>query len=453
MLQATLTNERAEHKRATANRIKKIIAVALGAVIALSFFFPYIRFVFKDSVYALSGLQLATVRGMRVAGPQMSGLVTIPLLTRIAVIAGVALALFGILLLLLRKPVLAGTAYILAGITPLIVLITTSNIQTAVTSLNISEISVQYLWPFLGTLFLGIISAVLCLWTQGTERLAESIFKVASCVSVGSVVVITIYILVTGAPAIAQIGLGEFLFGREWAASSEKFGILALILSSIAGTAGAILLGVPIGILTAVFLSETARPGVAKLVRPAVELLAGIPSVIYGFFGMLVIVPAIRTFPPFQGNTTGDSLLAAILILAIMVLPTIVNVSETALHAVPISYREASLALGATPTTTIFKVTIPAAKSGILAGVILGVGRAIGETMAVIMVAGNVPNMPSLLGPVRFLTTGIAMEMSYSSGLHRQALFAIGLVLFVFIMIVNISFTYISKKGVQMDAE
>nr|WP_286167057.1 phosphate ABC transporter permease subunit PstC [Clostridium sp. D33t1_170424_F3] len=291
------------------------------------------------------------------------------------------------------------------------------------------------------------------MWTQGTERLAESIFKVASCVSVGSVAVITIYILVTGAPAIAQIGLGEFLFGREWAASSEKFGILALILSSIAGTAGAILLGVPIGILTAVFLSETARPGVARLVRPAVELLAGIPSVIYGFFGMLVIVPAIRTFPPFQGGTTGDSLLAAILILAIMVLPTIVNVSETALHAVPVSYREASLALGATPTTTIFKVTVPAAKSGILAGVILGVGRAIGETMAVIMVAGNVPNMPSLLGPVRFLTTGIAMEMSYSSGLHRQALFAIGLVLFVFIMIVNISFTYISKKGVQMDAE
>ena len=220
-----------------------------------------------------------------------------------------------------------------------------------------------------------------------------------------------------------------------------------MILSSIAGTLGAIVIGVPIGLLTAIFLSETANPILAKIVRPAVELLAGIPSVIYGFFGMLVIVPAIRKFPPFQGHTTGDSLLAAILILAIMVLPTIVNVSETALHAVPVSYREASLALGATQTTTIFKVTVPAAKSGILSGVILGVGRAIGETMAVIMVAGNVPNMPNLLGSVRFLTTGIAMEMSYSSGLHRQALFAIGLVLFVFIMIVNISFTYISKKG------
>ena len=353
---------------------------------------------------------------------------------------------------MVRKPVWAGVAYILAGVTPLVSLITTSNIQTAVTSLNISEIEIQYLWPFLCTLAFGIAGAILSLWTQGTERLAQSIFKVFSCVSVGSVAVITIYIIVSGAPALAEIGVGNFLFGTEWEASSEIFGILPMILSSIVGTIGAIIIGVPVGLLTAIFLSETANPILAKIVRPAVELLAGIPSVIYGFFGMLVIVPAIRTFPPFQGHTTGDSLLAAIIILAIMVLPTIVNVSETALRAVPVSYREASLALGATPTTTIFKVTVPAAKSGILSGVILGVGRAIGETMAVIMVAGNVPNMPRLLGSVRFLTTGIAMEMSYSTGLHRQALFAIGLVLFVFIMIVNISFTYISKKGVQMDA-
>jgi ABC-type phosphate transport system permease subunit len=172
---------------------------------------------------------------------------------------------------------------------------------------------------------------------------------------------------------------------------------------------------------------------------------------VYGFFGMLVIVPAIRNFPWFRGRTIGDSLLAAVLILAIMILPTIVSVTETSLRAVPQAYREASLALGATPTATIFKVTIPAAKSGILAGVILGVGRAIGETMAVVMVAGNVANMPSLLGTVRLLTTGIAMEMSYASGLHREALFAIGLILFIFIMIVNISFTIISKQGVQMD--
>lgn len=249
----------------------------------------------------------------------------------------------------------------------------------------------------------------------------------------------------------AEIGVFKFLFGTTWDASTNQFGILPLILASICGTVGAIIIGVPIGILTAVFLTEIARPRVAKIIHPAIELLAGIPSVVYGFFGMLVIVPAIRAM--FPGKTIGDSLLAAIIILAIMVIPTIVNVTENALRAVPKSYREASLGLGATPIRTIFKVTIPAARSGILSGVILGVGRAIGETMAVIMVAGNVANMPTLLGTTRFLTTGIAMEMSYASGLHRQALFAIGLVLFIFIMIVNISFTIISRKGAKVNAK
>ena len=435
------------------NSVKKGLAILLGLISVLAFFLPYIRFVFKNTTYVLSAFQLATVRGMRVQGAELSGLVTIPLLTRISVIAGVLLPAAGILLLLLKKPVMAGTAFVLSGITPLIMLITSSSIQTAVTQLNISKISIAYLWPSVYVLVGGIVCAVLSLWTQGTEKLAESIFLVFSCVSVGSVVLITVYIFAAGSPAVLQIGLGQFLFGREWNAEANIFGILPLILSSIAGTVGAILLGVPVGILTAVFLAETAKPQLARLVHPAIELLAGIPSVIYGFFGMLVIVPAIRDFPPFRNNTIGDSLLASILILAIMVLPTIVSVTETSLKAVPEAYREASFALGATPVATIFKVSIPAARSGILAGVILGVGRAIGETMAVIMVAGNVANMPSLLGTVRFLTTGIAMEMSYASGLHRQALFAIGLVLFVFIMIVNISFTYISRKGVQMDAE
>ena len=249
----------------------------------------------------------------------------------------------------------------------------------------------------------------------------------------------------------AEIGVFKFLFGTTWDASTNQFGILPLILASICGTVGAIIIGVPIGILTAVFLTEIARQRVAKIIHPAIELLAGIPSAVYGFFGMLVIVPAIRAM--FPGQTIGDSLLAAIIILAIMVIPTIVNVTENALRAVPKSYREASLGLGATPIRTIFKVTIPAARSGILSGVILGVGRAIGETMAVIMVAGNVANMPTLLGTTRFLTTGIAMEMSYASGLHRQALFAIGLVLFIFIMIVNISFTIISRKGAKVNVK
>lgn len=424
----------------------------LGLLSVTAFFLPYIRFVFKDTVYSVSGYQLLTTAGMRVVGPKLSGLVTIPALTRVAVAAGVLLTLTGVLLLLLKKPVAAGLSFAVSAITPMIVLITTSSIQEAVTRLNISRIGISYLWPSIYILVGGLLCAVLSLWTRGTEKLAESVFLAFSCVSVGSVLLITVYIFAAGTPAIAQIGLGNFLLGTSWNAEANIFGILPLILSSVAGTFGAIVIGVPVGILTAVFLAETAKPQVSRLVHPAVELLAGIPSVIYGFFGMLVIVPAIRSFPPFQGNTIGDSLLAAVLILAVMVLPTIVSVTETSLRAVPQAYREASLALGATPTMTIFKVSIPAARSGILAGVILGVGRAIGETMAVIMVAGNVVNMPSLLGTVRLLTTGIAMEMSYASGLHRQALFAIGLVLFVFIMIVNISFTYISKRGVQMDA-
>jgi phosphate ABC transporter permease protein PstC len=435
------------------NMVKKGLAILLGLISVLCFFLPYIRFVFRNTTYVLSGYQLATVKGLRVQGAQLSGLVTIPVLIRIAVLAGILLPIAAIVLLIFKKPVFAGAAFVLAGITPLIVLVSTSGIQTAVTQLNISKITISYLWPPIFLLAAGIFCAVLSLWTQGTEKLAESIFLVFSCVSVGSVLMITVYIFAAGAPAIMKVGLGHFIFGTQWNAEAQVFGILPLILSSIAGTVGAIIIGVPIGILTAVFLAETAKPRVAKFVHPAIELLAGIPSVIYGFFGMLVIVPAIRNFSPFQNYTIGDSLLAAILILAIMVLPTIVSVTETSLKAVPQAYREASLALGATPTKTIFKVSIPAARSGILAGVILGVGRAIGETMAVIMVAGNVANMPSLLGTVRFLTTGIAMEMSYASGLHREVLFAIGLILFIFIMIVNISFTYISKRGVQMDAE
>lgn len=452
-MNAVIASAEREKKDIKIQNGKKGLAVMLGLISVVCFFLPYIRFVFKDTAYTVSGFQLATVRGFVVRGSKLTGLVTIPLLTRAAVIAGLLFAVAGIVLILLKKPVIAGAFYVLSGISPLVVLISTSGIQEAVTQLNISNITMSYLWPYLYILVGGILCAVLSLWTRGTEKLAESVFLVFSCVSVGSVLLITVYIFAAGAPAIFQIGLGNFLFGSEWNADANSFGILPLILSSIAGTVGAIVIGVPVGILTAVFLAETARPRVAKLVHPAIELLAGIPSVIYGFFGMLVIVPAIRSFPPFQNHTIGDSLLAAVIILAIMVLPTIVNVSETALGAVPQAYREASLALGATQTTTIFKVVIPAARSGILAGVILGVGRAIGETMAVIMVAGNVANMPSLLGTVRLLTTGIAMEMSYASGLHRQALFAIGLVLFIFIMIVNISFTYISKRGVQMDAE
>ncbi|CAB1245847.1 Phosphate transport system permease protein [Ruminococcaceae bacterium BL-6] len=447
----SIKKQREAERETKGNTWKKGLAVLLGIFPCVFFFLPGLHFVFRNTSYLVSGLQLVTASGLRVQGPTLSGLVTIPLLAKIAVVGGVVLSVAGIILLLRGKAAYAGGSFILSGVTPLFVLISVSSIQSAVASLNISQITVSFLWPCIGVFVCGLFSAVLSLWTQGTEKLAESVFLVSACVSVAGVLLITIYVFATGAPAIAEIGLGPFLFGAVWNAGRNQFGILALILSSISATFGSIVLGVPVGILTAVFLAETAPPFIARLVRPAVELLAGIPSVVYGFFGMLVIVPAIRDFPLFRGRTIGDSLLAAVLILAIMILPTIVSVTETSLRAVPQAYREASLALGATPTATIFKVTIPAAKSGILAGVILGVGRAIGETMAVVMVAGNVANMPSLLGTVRLLTTGIAMEMSYASGLHREALFAIGLILFIFIMIVNISFTIISKQGVQMD--
>lgn len=451
-MERTMDGQEGREREKRRNAVYRWIAAGLGAVMVLSFFLPYITFVFRGLKYTVSGIQLAFVKGFWVVGPQQSGLVTIPLAVRASIVLGLLCAAGGLVLILLKKkPITAGLLFLLSGISPLLVMAASGAIQTAVTSLNVSQIEMRFLWPFFCTLLGGFLSSILALRTQGTERLAESVFQVFACVSIGSVILLTVYIISAGLPAILQIGAVQFLFGENWRPASDIFGILPMILSSIAGTAGAIVIGVPVGILTAVFLSETASPRLAMLVRPAVELLAGIPSVIYGFFGMLVVVPVIRNM--FPEHTIGDSLLAVILILAVMILPTIVSVTETSLRAVPRAYREASLALGATQTETIFKVTLPAAKSGILAGVILGVGRTIGETMAVIMVAGNVANMPSLLGTVRLLTTGIAMEMSYASGLHREALFAIGLVLFVFIMIVNLLFNYISKKGVQIHAE
>lgn len=451
-MERTMDGQEGREREKRRNAVYRWIAAGLGAVMVLSFFLPYITFVFRGLKYTVSGIQLAFIKGFWVVGPQQSGLVTIPLAVRASIVLGLLCAAGGLVLILLKKkPITAGLLFLLSGISPLLVMAASGAIQTAVTSLNVSQIEMRFLWPFFCTLLGGFVSSILALRTQGTERLAESVFQVFACVSIGSVILLTVYIISAGLPAILQIGAVQFLFGESWRPASDVFGILPMILSSIAGTAGAIVIGVPVGILTAVFLSETASPRLAMLVRPAVELLAGIPSVIYGFFGMLVVVPVIRNM--FPEHTIGDSLLAVILILAVMILPTIVSVTETSLRAVPRAYREASLALGATQTETIFKVTLPAAKSGILAGVILGVGRAIGETMAVIMVAGNVANMPSLLGTVRLLTTGIAMEMSYASGLHREALFAIGLVLFVFIMIVNLLFNYISKKGVQIHAE
>ena len=278
---------------------------------------------------------------------------------------------------------------------------------------------------------------------KAMEQVMNAIFFVCGMVAVAFVLLISIYLIISGLPAIIEIGPINFLFGTRWYASTGDFGILAIILTSFAGTAGAILIGVPIGLLTAVFLSKVAPPRFAAVVHAAVELLAGIPSVVYGLVGMILLVPAIRVAFDLP---SGATLLAAIIVLAVMILPSIISVSETALHAVPREYEEASLALGATNIETVFRVSVPAARSGIATAIVLGIGRAIGEAMAIIMVAGNVANMPGLFKSVRFLTTAVASEMSYASGLQRQALFSIALVLFLFIMLINVVLNTLLKR-------
>ena len=277
------------------------------------------------------------------------------------------------------------------------------------------------------------------------ENAVHGVFLILGLVTVAAVLTITVYLIVSGIPAIGKIGLTDFLFGRKWAstAAEPSYGILPFILTSVYGTAGAILLGVPVGFMASVYLAKMAPAKIKNVVVEAVSLLAGIPSVVYGLVGMMVLVPGIRRV---FNVPDGASLLAAIIVLAIMILPSIIKVSMTSLEAVPREYEDASLALGATPTETYFRVSVPAAKSGIAAAVVLGVGRAIGEAMAVMMVSGNVPNMPELFRSVRFLTTAVASEMSYSSGLQRQALFSIALVLFLFIMLINATLNFLLKR-------
>ena len=277
------------------------------------------------------------------------------------------------------------------------------------------------------------------------EHIVHGIFLILGLITVACVLVITVYLVVSGIPAIKEIGLIDFLFGEKWASTAAEpaYGILPFILTSIYGTAGAIAIGVPIGFLTAVYLAKMAPKKVKEVVGQAVSMLAGIPSVVYGLVGMMVLVPGIRKV---FHVPDGASLLASIVVLAIMILPSIIKMSVTALEAVPKEYEDASLALGATPEETWFRVSVPAARSGIAAAVVLGVGRAIGEAMAVMMVAGNAANMPnSLFQSVRFLTTAVASEMSYSSGLQRQALFSIALVLFLFIMMINAVLNFFLK--------
>ena len=276
------------------------------------------------------------------------------------------------------------------------------------------------------------------------EKTMEVVFLLAACVSILAVALICVVLFANGVPAMKEIGFADFLLGREWRPGNDIYGIFPMILGSIYVTAGAIIIGVPIGLLTAVFLARYCPAGIYKVVKPGVELLAGIPSVVYGFFGMVVIVPFIRN--NFGGS--GSSILAASILLGMMILPTIISQSEASIRAVPESYYEGSLALGATHERSVFCAILPAAKSGILAGIILGVGRAIGETMAVIMVAGNQARMPEgIFQGIRTMTANIVIEMGYAEGLHREALIATGVVLFVFILLINLAFSVVKMRG------
>lgn len=284
------------------------------------------------------------------------------------------------------------------------------------------------------------------------ENLIHGIFLIAGLITIAAVLVISIYLIISGLPAISQIGLKNFLFGKTWnpTGANPQYGILPFILTSVYGTCGAILFGTPLAFFTAVFLSKVASQKYKNIFLSGINLLAGIPSVVYGLVGMLVLVPFVRkTFD----LSDGASLFSAIIVLSIMIYPSIVKVSVNALDAVPKEYEEASLALGATKIETYFRVSVPAAKSGIIAGIVLGVGRAIGEAMAVMMVSGNVSNMPKLFESVRFLTTAVASEMSYSSSLQRQALFSIALVLFVFIMMINAALNFFLKKDKEQSGK
>ncbi|MGN1125925.1 MAG: phosphate ABC transporter permease subunit PstC [Ruminococcus sp.] len=275
------------------------------------------------------------------------------------------------------------------------------------------------------------------------EKLMKIVFLLCACISIIAVIIICLFIFANGVPAVSEIGFFDFIFGTHWKPSSGEFGIFPMIVASIYVTAGAIIIGVPIGLLTAVFLAKYCPKRLYKVIKPLINLLASIPSIVYGFFCLVVVVPIIQELT----NTSGKGILTASILLGIMILPTIINTSESSIRAVPDMYYEGALALGATKERSIFKTVIPAAKSGIMSGIILGIGRAIGETMAVVMIAGNTPIMPKgITSSVRTLTSNIVMEMAYSSGLHQKALIATAMVLFVFILIINICFSIIVRK-------
>ena len=441
------TDEKKERAVRIRRRIALIMALIAAAVAVAQFFLPFVTFRLDKVGYTFSSLQVVTsfltVEGVKV---------TMPLAAKIVLLLTPALAVVGAALLLCKKPVASAILYMLAALAPIGGLIALNAATSHFVDIGVSRVEVAYHTALALALLSSLLAAVCAMWTRGGEKLAEAVFLVFACMSVGSVILITVYMLTSGAPAIAEVGLFQFLFGTEWNPNKDIYGIGYMLLASVAGMAGAILIGVPIGLLTAIFLAELAPRRLAGVVRPAVELLAGIPSVVYGFFGMIVLVPAVQAMvkSPFFKTVLhvksgkGMSLFTASLLLGIMILPTIITVSKTSLDAVPQSYYEGSLALGATHERSVFCAVLPAAKSGVMSAVILGVGRAIGETMAVVMVAGNQTWMPKgLFQGLRTMTSNIVIEMGYAADLHREALIATGVVLFVFILLINLCFSLV----------
>ena len=429
-------------KEATHNRRGRLPLFLLGGISFLCGFLPDFTITVSDAVYSVSGFTLLTTQGLFT----QAGVLAVPTALRLTLAGSIVFLFVGFLLLFWQLPRWTATCYFLAAVLALGSFLFSADFSESANQLSFGDLTLTWKLPMICLFGLSLLTGFWVLLQLGKEQVAQAVFFLSAFVSVGAVMMITLYLIIAGLPAWNQIGVFSFLFGDEWNPEAGIYGIFPMILSTIVAALGAILLGVPVGILTALFLVGPAPKKLVAVIRPAVQLLAGIPSVVYGCFGMLTILPMIRRLFP---ASVGDSLLAVIVILSIMVLPTIISVSENALRVVPTSYRDAGLALGAPPMRVLFGITLPAARSGVLSGVVLGVGRAIGETMAVLMVAGNVVNFPSLFSSVRLLTTGIVLEMSYSSGLHRQALFAIGLVLFVFIMLVNGSFLFLTRKGAK----
>lgn len=437
---------------------KKILILILRTLIIFTtftlFFFSFVfNITIEDKSYFFNYFYILKNKGFLINNNNFSGLISFPFLLKFSLTFSILSSFFGFLFHILKKFKVAAMFHLASSLCFFFLIFSLNKIRDEILSFNfsINSVFLTISWTFIIFSFLEFLNALHSTLKCGLEKLTEKIFFGCCIIAILIVISIVGYVLVCGAPAILKVGILNFVLSSKWAPQTNEFGILNLIISSVFATFGALFLAVPIGILTATFLNEFVNKKITKILTNIIEILTSIPSVIYGFLGMTILVPLIKKiFVVFEKENgppvVGDSLLAVIFVLFIMILPTIISTALVSLNSVPKSFKYASLNLGATKIQTIFKVNLKAAKSGIFSGILLAVCKAIGETMAVMMVAGNVVNFPTPLSPVRLLTTGIAVDMAYSSGLFRQALFGIGLVLFVLIIIINFSFNKIIKN-------